>query len=86
MHSTEAMALSETGPSTLTDSWLSTSDRHVGSKDHKPLPKTNPTEAKPSKAAPEDIGKGLGSGLATRETFLNVECKILQERNHALVT
>ena len=80
MHSTEAMALSETGPSTVTDSWLSTSDRHVGSKDHKPLPKKTPTDAKPSKAAPEDIGKGLSSGLATRETFLNVECKILQER------
>ena len=57
MHSTEAMALSETGPSTLTDSWLTTSDRHVGSKDHKPLPKKTPIDAKPSRAAPEGMGK-----------------------------
>ena len=88
MHSTEAIALSETGPSTLTDSRLTTSDRHVGSKDHKPLPRKTPTEAKPSKAATEDIGKRVGFlPRYSRETFLKVECEICQrETNRALVT
>ena len=57
MHSTEAKALSETGPSTLTDSWPETSGRHAGSKDHKPLPKNTPTVAKLTKAAPVDMGE-----------------------------
>ena len=86
MHSTEAMALSETGPSTLTASWAVTSGRQAGSKDHKPLPTKTPTVATLNNAALVDMGKRvLVRPAISRETFLNVECKYYKiKRMHSI--